>query len=400
MQIQIQNQNQNQLTIKRSSKYEIEVTIQKQVKVNARRYQEVDVTFEEHLQFDDIKDFVNKLMAGIEIPSGYENITIIPKPDEITITDDMITITNEELIYLVLRYIVARRYAYHEMAVEWIMEYELKLVDIEWIRRMLDLMLISLTAKKYNDIESLAYDVMHIVNDAIAAVKFMLMMMQKQWKQKIENRESKDEKQEGDAALNKIESNDEKQEGDAALNKIESNDENPSIQDGNVNQEGLVQKDPLVGVYRLNNKIYVKYKDVRFYLKNVEWDEISESLKNIINRYDSGIRYVSLRNELTAFGKIVIDEYEIAIYEVPYQGIVKDFILYLIARVAEDDEDAYFITMKLDDKAKEFIIYLLEKQNYEVKEDQLKRIYRVMETTFRVLNPGYTKYRIHNKDEY
>ena len=384
MQIQIQNQNQNQLTIKRSSKYEIEVTIQKQVKVNARRYQEVDVTFEEHLQFDDIKDFVNKLMAGIEIPSGYENITIIPKPDEITITDDMITITNEELIYLVLRYIVARRYAYHEMAVEWIMEYELKLVDIEWIRRMLDLMLISLTAKKYNDIESLAYDVMHIVNDAIAAVKFMLMMMQKQWKQKIENRES----------------NDEKQEGDAALNKIESNDENPSIQDGNVNQEGLVQKDPLVGVYRLNNKIYVKYKDVRFYLKNVEWDEISESLKNIINRYDDGIGYVSLRNELTAFGKIVIDEYEIAIYEVPYQGIVKDFILYLIARVAEDDEDAYFITMKLDDKAKEFIIYLLEKQNYEVKEDQLKRIYRVMETTFRVLNPGYTKYRIHNKDEY
>jgi len=148
-------------------------------------------------------------------------------------------------------------------------------------------------------------------------------------------------------------------------------------------------KNPILEIHR-GIKIYVKYRGRLLEPKNVEWEEIESVLNDIIYRYDEKHPYIPpLRHRLIESGKLVIDG-GIEIYEGTYSTVIaRDMILYLIARSKVDDETAYAIVMRLEDEDKSFIDYLIASKMYEIEEDDVKQLYKIMEGIVKYRYPGF-----------
>jgi len=407
--VEIQNQKPSgRLVIKREGKYFVDVAVSMNVEIGYLRYREVEAVFKVFVKFDDVREFINKVISdGIEkIYDEDVKETIKPKiPDDVIISDDMITITDEELIYLTLRYLVLRKSLPHIDAVDRIINEEWRYgINAEWIKEALKLMLFALKGDEYEHVAELVDRVvsgaMYAIHKAKRACKDQAAKIQ--------------EKKEGVSAVENVGGKEEKNylnPNDSSAAEIRSESRNNSRVGNSDNEVGAESAtkveetgsedlgEPVLVVSKLFEKIYVNYKGRVFYLRNVEWEEIGEALKDIVKSYDSGYRFISLWTELVESRKIVVGGDEIKIYELPYKSIIKDFVVYLIGRAGEGNEGAYFMARNLDDEAKDFIIWLVERQRYEINEEQLKRIYRVMETTFRILNPNYSKPR-RRKEEY
>jgi hypothetical protein len=147
---------------------------------------------------------------------------------------------------------------------------------------------------------------------------------------------------------------------------------------------------PILEIYR-GIKIYVKYRGRLLKMENIEWTEIEDALDDIINRYDEKYAYSpTLRYRLIESGKLVIEEGRIEIYDGTYSGtIARDMVLYLIARFKHDDETAYEIVRRLDLESKSFIDYLIESKIYEIEENDVKQLNKIMEGIVKYRYPGF-----------
>jgi len=147
---------------------------------------------------------------------------------------------------------------------------------------------------------------------------------------------------------------------------------------------------PILEIHR-GIKIYVKYRGRLLEPKNVEWEEIESVLDDIINRYDEKYAYVPpLKYRLIEWRKLVISDGSIEIYDGTYSTVIaRDMVLYLIARSKVDDETAYAIVMRLDQEDKSFIDYLIASKMYEIEEDDVKQLYKIMEGIVKYRYPGF-----------
>jgi hypothetical protein len=147
-------------------------------------------------------------------------------------------------------------------------------------------------------------------------------------------------------------------------------------------------KYPILEIHR-GIRIYVKYRGRLLTLKNVEWSEIESVLDDIIYRYDEKHPHIPpLKYRLIVSGKLIIDG-GIEIYEGTYSSVIAiDMILYLIARSKVDDETAYTIVMRLVDEDKSFIDNLIAFKTYEIGEDDVKQLYKIMEGIIKYRYPG------------
>jgi CRISPR/Cas system-associated exonuclease Cas4 (RecB family) len=146
---------------------------------------------------------------------------------------------------------------------------------------------------------------------------------------------------------------------------------------------------PILEIHR-GIKIYVKYSGRLLALENVEWTEIKTVLDDIINRYDDVHAYSTLRHRLIETGKLVVEDGSVEIYDGTYSGVIAiDMLLYLIARSRYDSETAYAIVMRLEDEDKSFISYLIKSKMYEIDENDVKQLNKIMEGIVKYRYPGF-----------
>ena len=150
---QTQTQTQkNKMIIRKIDDTTIEVELKLHIRANA----EVNTVFRQRRMlgyFNEVKNFIRTMTEeGVVIPL-YEYARYVAQPlgtDGVRISDGVIEVENEELIYLTIRYLMLRRGYMHDVAIKTLLLYDGQ-IRYEWTmdRRMLELALLALNSTDF-----------------------------------------------------------------------------------------------------------------------------------------------------------------------------------------------------------------------------------------------------------